>query len=126
MENDIYGIPSTIYESGEWKDIEQKEYTIGPDNLLSEILEKQIWTNVEIMWVLKRMIYFYGKKDSTLKKTPIDRMLVNMNDVLRAFYIFLDKLDPDIDDNMRIYISTKMADSTWGINNRTRDYLYKL
>ena len=125
METDIYGLPYTITDSSAWKELEQQEYSLGPDNLFKEILEKRTWTNVEIMWVLKRMIYFYGGKDSLLKKTPTDRLFNNMNDVLRVFYILLDRLDPDIDENMRSYISTKLADATWGISASTREYLHK-
>lgn len=119
-------IPVSISGSEKWKEIEQRENTIGPDNLLNEILDQKMWSNVELVWVIKKLIFYYGKKDALLKKAPVDRLFANMGDILRAFYLVLDRFDPDIDDNMRSYISAKMADATWGINNRTRNYLYKI
>jgi len=123
---DIFGIPSTIIGSKEWQEIEKKENEIGPDNLLEEIISKKLWSNAEIAWVLRRLIFFYGKKDSLLKKAPIDRLFDNMVNLLRVFYLLFDKLDPDIEDNMRAYVCSKLTDSTWGINRRTRNYLYKI
>lgn len=124
-ENNIMGVPSTILESSEWKDMEAREYAIGPDNLMSELIDKKLLSNVEIMWILKRMVFFYGSKDSLLKIVPVERLLTNMNDILRAFYILFDHQDPELDDNLRSYISTKVANSTFGINSRTREYLAK-
>lgn len=126
MDEYIMGLPSTVLESSEWKDLEAKEYAIGPDNLLTEIINKKLLSNAEIMWVLRRMVYFYGMKDNLLKVTPVERLLTNMNDILRAFYILFDQQRPDLDDNLRSYISTKITDATWGINARTREYLYKI
>jgi len=125
MEKDIMGLSPTILESSEWKDMEAREYAIGPDNLMSELIDKKLLSNVEIMWILKRMVFFYGSKDNLLKIVPVERLLTNMNDILRAFYILFDQQDPELDDNLRSYISTKLADSTWGINSRTREYLIK-
>ncbi|NLB88523.1 MAG: hypothetical protein GX790_04760 [Syntrophomonadaceae bacterium] len=121
----ILGLPSTVVGSKEWNELENREFTIGPDALLDEILEKRQWTNVEIAWVLKRMIYFYGKKDSLLLKAPPERIFLNLVDILRAFYLLVDLINPDLDDNMRSYICSKLADATWGINSRTREYLQK-
>ncbi len=126
MEKDLFGIPLTIVESREWKEIEIREGEVGPEALLEEIIDKRNWTNVEMLWVIKRMIFFYGRKDALLKKAPTDRLMANMNDVLRALFIMLDRLNPDIDDNLRIYISTKLADATWGVTRFTRDYLHKV
>ncbi|MBC7075533.1 MAG: hypothetical protein H5T98_05600 [Syntrophomonadaceae bacterium] len=123
---DIFFLPSTIVGSKEWKELEKKEYELGPDNLLEKIISQKLWSNVEIVWVLKRLIFFYGKKDSLLKKAPIDRLFDNMVDILRVFYLLFDKLDPDIEDNMRAYICSKLTDSTWGITPRTRNYLHKI
>lgn len=126
MENlDILGLPSTIVGSKEWKELENREFTIGPDALLDELLEKRKWTNVEIAWVLKRMIFFYGKNDSLLLKAPSERIFLNLVDVLRSFYLLIDLTNPEIDDNMRSYLTSKLADATWGISSRTRDYLHK-
>ncbi|MGI5920279.1 MAG: hypothetical protein ACOX6I_00830 [Syntrophomonadaceae bacterium] len=123
---ELLGVPSTILGSKEWKDLEARENAIGPDQLLTEITQKKLWSNEEIAWVLRRMIFFYGKKDSLLKKAPVERIFMNMVDVLRVFFIIFDKTDPELDENIRSYISTKLVDATWGINSRTRDYLYKL
>ncbi|MGI6452013.1 MAG: hypothetical protein ACOX0E_00785 [Syntrophomonadaceae bacterium] len=117
---------SSIVGSQEWEKIEKKEFSMGPDQLLDEILEKKIWSNAEIAWVLKRMIFFYGGKDELLKQAPMERIFSSMVDVLRCFYLVLDGMNPEIDDNMRSYISNKLTDATWGINKRTREYLYKV
>ncbi|MGR6835707.1 hypothetical protein [Syntrophomonas erecta] len=122
----ILGIPSTVFTSEEWKALEKREYAIGPEKLMDEIIDQRLWSNAEIAWVLKRMIYYYGKKDAYLKKVPVDRLFMNLVDILRAFYLIIDNLDPDLDDNLRLYISAKLTDSTWGINTRTREYLYKI
>lgn len=123
---DSFGIPPTVFGTKEWQDIEKKENTLGADMLLAEIIEKRIWSNEEILWVMKRLIFFYGKKDKLLKKAPVERLFMNMVDILRAFYVILDISNPELDDNMRSYISAKLADATWGINLRTREYLEKL
>lgn len=124
--NELLNIPETVFGSKEWQELEQMEYKIGPENLLKKITEKKLWSNAEILWVLKRMIYCYGKKDAILKKTPVDRLFNNVVDILRAFYLVFDKVDPDLDDNIRSYICAKITDSTWGISTNTRDYLYKI
>lgn len=125
MEQELFGIPSTILGKEGWQEIERRENTIGPEQLLNEILSKRLWSNAEIAWVIKRMVYFYGKKDNLLKKTPTDRLFLNMVDILRCFFLVMDKEDPALDDNIRSYISSKIADSTWGINQHTREYLEK-
>jgi hypothetical protein len=126
VDNEIFGLPSAITASEAWKDIEARENSIGPEQLLSEIIDKRSWTNVEILWVIKRMIFFYGRKDSLLKKAPPERLMMNINDILRAFYIIFDRVDPDTDENLRMYISSKLTDATWGISGRTREYLSRL
>ncbi len=126
MQDNILGIPSAVFGSKEWVELEKREYEIGPDNLLDEIIKKKLWSNVEILWVLKRLIFFYGKKDAVLKKAPVDRLFTSMTDILRIFYLMIDTLDPEIDENMLSYICNKLTDSTWGINKRTRDYLYRV
>lgn len=126
MEKNIMGLPCTITETSAWKDIETRENDIGPDNLLAEIMDKKLFSNAEIMWVLRRMVFFYGKKDSLLKIAPPERLLMNMNNILRAFYILFDLQSPEMDDNIRSYISTRLTDATWGISTRTREYLYKI
>lgn len=125
-ESHIFFVPDTIFGSVAWKDMEEREYRNGPDALMDELLEQKTWSNVEILWVLKRMIYYYGRKDDIIKNAPSKRLMINMNDVLRVFYLLLDKIDPELDDNTRSYITTKLADATWGVNQRTRAYLYKM
>ncbi len=122
----IFFLPQTIFGSLEWKAMEEREYNKGPDALLDELLQQKSWSNVEILWVIKRMISFYGRKEDILKKAPARRLMMNMNDVLRVFYLIMDKIDPELDDNLRSYITNKLSDATWGINQRTREYLYKI
>lgn len=122
---ELFGVPATIMGSQEWKDLESLENSLGPDKLLEDITDKQLWSNAEIAWVLRRMIFFYGKKDGLLKKAPVERIFANISDILRVFFMLFDKTDPVIDENMRSYISSKLIDATWGINPRTRKYLYK-
>ncbi len=126
METNIFGIPSTVFGSKEWNDLEKREYELGPEQLMEEIIKQKTWSNVEILWVLKRLIYFYGKKDALLKKAPPERLMTNMMDVLRAFYIIFDIGDLELDDNLRSYVCTKLADATWGIGSSTREYLFKI
>jgi len=126
MEDNFFGLPSTIVGSQKWRELEAREFQLGPEALLDEIIEKRLWSNEEICWVLKRMIYYYGKKDSVLKMMPIERLFATLVDVLRSFYIIFDSEDPQIDDNMRSYICTKLTDATWGINSRTREYLSRV
>lgn len=126
MEQNLLGIHISITDTQEWKDLETREFAIGADNLMSEIINKKLFSNVEIMWILRRMVFFYGKKDALLALAPPERLLTNMNDILRAFYIIFDLENPDMDDNIRSYISTRLTDATWGINSRTRGYLNKI
>jgi hypothetical protein len=90
----------------------ERENEMGPDALLTEIIDKRLWSNAEIAWVLRRLIFYFGRKDSYLKEAPIDRIFASMVDILRSFFILFDKMDPDIDDNMRTYICSKLADAT--------------
>lgn len=126
MEQDLLGIPISIIDTDEYKELEEREYKVGADKLLSEILDKKLFSNAEIMWILRRMVFFYGRKDGLLKITPPERLMMNMNDVLRAFYILFDLQSPDMDDNIRSYISSRLTDATWGISQRTREYLHKI
>lgn len=126
MEKDLLGLPISITDTEEYKDLQAREYQIGADQLLSEILTKRIFNNAEIMWILRRMVYFYGGKDSLLKNASAERLMINMNDILRAFYIVFDLLSPEMEDNIRSYVSSRLTDATWGISARTREYLYKI
>lgn len=123
---EMFGLPKTIVGSDEWLELEQLEFSIGPEALLEQIIEKKLWSNAEIVWMLRRLVYYYGKKDQLLKKVPVERLFTSMCNTLRVFLLIMDLENPSIDDNMRSYISTKLADTTWGINQRTRMYLEKL
>lgn len=123
---EMFGLPKTIVGSNEWLDLEQLEFKIGPEALLDQLIDKKLLSNVEIVWMLKRLIYYYGKKDELLKKAPVERLFTNMCNTLRVFLLIMDLGDPQLDDNIRSYISGKLVDSTWGINQRTRVYLEKL
>ncbi|CFX76579.1 Uncharacterized [Syntrophomonas zehnderi OL-4] len=126
MEQELFGIASTVLGKKEWQELEKRADLVGTDQLLNEILEKRLWSNAEIAWVLKLMVFYYGKKDNLLKKMPVERLFLNMVDVLRTYFLIIDNEDPELDDNVRAYISSKLADSTWGINQRTRGYLEKI
>ncbi len=126
MEKDLLGISISITDTVEYKELETREYKIGPGQLLNEILAQRMFSNAEIMWILRRMVYFYGSKDNLLKMSPPERLMANMNDILRAFYILFDLESPDMDDNIRSYVSARLTDATWGISERTREYLYKI
>jgi len=126
LEKDLLGIPISIIDTDEYKDLEKREFSIGADQLMDEILAKRLFTNAEIMWVVRRMVYLYGRRDALLKVTPPERLLMNMNNLLRAFYILFDLESPEMDDNIRSYISARLTDATWGSSKRTREYLYKI
>ncbi|NLO22655.1 MAG: hypothetical protein GX119_11795 [Syntrophomonadaceae bacterium] len=126
MVEELIGLDDTVFGSQAWKDIENLEYSLGSEALLDQILQKDEWSNVEMLWVIKCMVYYYGKKDKPLKGIPVDRMFLNMVDILRCLYLLLDYANPELDSNMRKYLSVKLGDATWGLNSRTRSYLYKL
>ena len=46
MDQDLFGISSTVVGTNEWRDLEKKEDLLGPEQLLAEILDKRIWSNV--------------------------------------------------------------------------------
>jgi hypothetical protein len=125
-ENKILRDPSPLFGSIEWIELEKREFEIGPEQLLAEIINQKTWSNVEILWILKRLVYYYGKKDSLLKKAPQDRLITNMVDVLRAFYVIFDITAPELDENLRSYVCTKLADATGGISSPSRDSLRKI
>ncbi len=119
-------LPKTVFGSKEWVELEEREFKIGPENLLEEILKKKLWSNAEVVWVVKRMVFYYGQRKSFLNNAPVERILHNMNDVLRVFYLLFDLIDPELDDNVRSYICSKLADASWGINANTREYLIRM
>lgn len=123
---EVLGIPATVIGSREWKELENRGFSIGEDKLLEEILDKKVWSNAEIIWVIKKLIFHYGKKDELLLKAPKERLFMNMLGVLRAFFILFDSVNPELDDNIRSYISAKLTDATWGVNANTRNYLAKM
>jgi len=121
-----YSMRRTVLESQEWQEIMEREKEIGPEALLEEILERRTWNNSEILWTIRRMIFYYALHDKLLQCAPIERIFENVVSMLRAFYMIFDQANPDLDDNIRSYISTKIADATWGINAGTRYYLSKI
>ncbi len=126
LAEELLAIDNTVFGSQEWVDIENKEFSMGSDSLLDEITKKDEWSNAEMLWVIKKMVYNYGKKDQLMKNIPTERLFLNIVDILRSLYLLLDHTNPDLDVNMRKYLSVKLADSTWGLNSRTREYLYKI
>jgi hypothetical protein len=116
----------TIIESNDWIEITSREFEIGPEALMEEILEKRVWSNAEILWTLKRFLYYYARHDETLKNVPSHRLFDNFASMMRAFYMIFDHSNPDLDANIRTYISTKIGEATWGINSTTRHYLQKV
>ncbi|MDD3895147.1 MAG: hypothetical protein PHU36_09050 [Syntrophomonadaceae bacterium] len=126
MQDNIFIMSRSIMDSNEWKELERRENEMGSEKVLEEIIDKRIWSNAEIIWILRRLIYFYGKKDKLLKIAPPERLLTNIADVLRTLFILYDTFDPDLDDNLRSYVCSKLTDATWGISSRTRIYLEKL
>lgn len=126
MERDLVERSCAVTDSSEWKDLETREYQLGPDQLLAEIMDKKLFSNAEIMWILRRMVFLYGGNDALLKVAPPERLLMNMNDILRAFYLVFDQQSPELDDNIRSYISARLTNATWGVSARTREYLYKI
>ncbi|MGE5396061.1 MAG: hypothetical protein ACM3MK_00845 [Chitinophagales bacterium] len=116
---------TTILDSLEWKELANREEYEGPESLLDDILEKRAWTNEEILWVIKRMIFHYALHDRVLKKAPTDKLFDNFVNLMRAVYMIIDQANPDLDDNIRTYICTKLHDATWGISPGTRYYLEK-
>lgn len=119
-------IPSSITESIEWKKLVLREEEIGIEKLLSEILDKKLFSNAEMIWIFKKMIYAYGKKDPELLKIPSERIFLNFIEILKSFYLFLDSSNPNVDNNTRSYLSAKITNATWGINKETRKYLKKI
>lgn len=117
---------NTVFESDGFRKLLDREYAIGAGVLMEEILDKKLWSNEEILWIIKQMVYYYGGNDNTLKKAPTERIFQNMNSLLRALYLFVDRQIPDLDDNTRSYISAKLGDATWGITDKTRIYLQKM
>ncbi|HWP96198.1 MAG TPA: hypothetical protein VN426_05060 [Syntrophomonadaceae bacterium] len=122
----MFVLPRTVVGSEEWELLEKKENSIGTEALFEEIISKKLWSNAEISWVLKRLVYHFGKKDSLIKKAPPERLASSMSVILRAFYLVFDLSDPLMEDNTRSYICSKLVDATWGINQRTRTYLEKI
>jgi len=117
---------NTVLESKEWQEIMEREKEVGPEALLEEILEQRAWSNGEILWTIRRMIYYYALHDKLLQQAPIERIFDNFVGMLRGFYMIFDQANPQLDDNIRSYISAKITDATWGINAGTRSYLSKM
>lgn len=116
---------ATVFEGHEYRELLNREEGIGAEQLFQELLEADILSNAQMMWLLKNMLYYYGGKDATLLKAPPERLLENMGNILRISYMLVDSLDPALDDNTRLYISTKLKQATWGLSPDIRQYLRK-
>ncbi len=109
-----------------WKEIQNKENQVGSETLLEELLDKKILNDVEMLWIVRHMMGYYGKEDSLLKKAPARRLMANTNELLRIIFLLLDRPKGEIEPNMRSYLSAKLQQATWGINQNTRRYLGKM
>ena len=68
-----------IFDTPEWNDICKRENQIGPEAVLEEILDKRLWTNAEIMWVVRRLLFYYGSRDKVLQKVRWKDLLNTAN-----------------------------------------------
>ena len=125
-QQEIFIIPNTVLNGAEWQELVQREFQIGPEALLDELLEQGAWSGAEMAWVVRRLLFYYGRKDELLKRIPVERMLTNASDLLRCLFLVLDYSSEMLDDNVRSYITSKLVDATWGVSSRTREYLKKL
>lgn len=116
----------TVWESPQFKALGQRALDEGPDRVLQKLLDKPQLENAEMLWLLKQLTYFYGKPDDLLLKVPARRLMLNMGALLRVLYVFLDAQDPELDANLRSYMSAKLRQAAWGVDSSTRKYLDKL
>lgn len=123
MESQNIMIGMTLFESPDYRNILAREDEIGADQLFEELIQESILTNPQMMWLLKYMLYHYGGKDKALLAAPPERLLENMGNLLRVNYLLIDSLNPELDENTRLYISTKLKQSTWGLSTNIRQYL---
>lgn len=115
----------TVFESSEFRGLLEREQGIGAEKVLEELLNQTVLSNAQLMWILKHMLFYYGSKDKTLLAAPPERLLENMGHLLRITYMIIDSLDPSLDENIRLYISTKLKQATWGLSPDIRQYLDK-
>lgn len=115
----------TVFESSEFRGLLEREQGIGAEKVLEELLNQTVLSNAQLMWILKHMLFYYGSKDKTLLVAPPERLLENMGHLLRITYMIIDSLDPSLDENIRLYISTKLKQATWGLSPDIRQYLDK-
>ncbi len=115
-----------VTDTPEWQEIQKREGMVGPEGLLEELLDKKMLSDVEMLWLVRRMMAYYGKEDPLLKKAPVRCLMSNANELLRVIFLLLDHAGEEIEPNMRSYLSAKLQQATWGINRNTRRYLTKL
>ena len=113
----------TLMETPEWKAMVKRENTAGPEPLLAELLEQPILSVIEMLWITRTMLTYYGKKNSRLKKVPAERLLKNTSSLLRILVLLLDLKGEIPDENMRAYITVRLRDACWGLTEPTRKYL---
>lgn len=123
MEHQNIIIGMTVFESPEYRSILAREEEIGADQLFEEMMQESMLTNPQLMWLSKYMLYYYGSKDKALLAAPPERLLENMGNLLRINYLLVDHLNPQLDENTRLYISTKLKQATWGLSSNIRQYL---
>lgn len=126
MENQNIVIGMTLFESPDYRNVLAREDEVGPDKLFEELIQESMLTNAQIMWLLKYMLYHYGGKDKALAAAPPERLLENMGNLLRVNYLLIDSLNPELDDNTRLYISNKLKQATWGLSTNIRQYLNRI
>lgn len=115
-----------ITDTPAWKEIRDQENLIGPEALLETLLDKKVLSEVEMLWMVRNMMSYYGKEDALLKKAPVRRLLMNTNELLRIIFLLLDRPQGELEINMCSYLSAKLQQATWGINQNTRRYLEKI
>ncbi|MGE5380715.1 MAG: hypothetical protein ACM3NT_06560 [Methylocystaceae bacterium] len=126
MENNLLSeLPLTVFESSEFRALLEREEGVGAQKVMDELLSQTVLSNAQLMWLLKHMLFYYGSKDKTLAAAPPERLLENMGHLLRITYMIIDSLDPRLDENIRLYISTKLKQATWGLSPDIRQYLDK-
>lgn len=123
--NQMPAMQLTVFESNEYRQLLEREEGVGGEAVLQELLDKDSLSNAQLMWMLRHMLYYYGSKDRVLLSAPPEKLLDNAGNLLRVAYLLIDRLDPSLDDNTRLYISTKVKQATWGLTPDIRQYFIR-
>ena len=116
----------TLMETPEWQEINNRENILGRDTLLAELLDQPMMTTIEMLWVTRAMLTYYGKKNQLMQKIPLERLQKNISNLLRILVLLLDLRGEVPDENMRAYMTVKLRDACWGLIDPTRKYLEQL